>query len=363
MLVKTIDYFKDVFTPYPHQRELFNAFFSEEFSFYCLNWHRRAGKDAVLWNLCLLAAAITKGNYIYLLPKIQQSKSVIWEAKDLTGTPWLNKIPGHLLARPPNNTERKLYLTNGSIIHVTGADSILDSHLGSNLKGIFFSEYQRCHPAMWDYLRPIIRRSDGFAFFNYTSLAKGHAYHLFQKNINNPKWYTSKLTVDDTVDNEGLPIFSPAQIEEERLSGMDESLILQEYYCDETAAIKGTFFADQIELAHKEKRIRKGIQVEHLLPVHTSWDIGVRDTNSIWFFQFKKGQFYYFHQYNKNYGSIEHYAKYLEDIRKKYGFRAYGKHFMPHDSATTEWGTGKSRRVQLMEGGINIHPVPRLRVI
>ena len=89
MLVKRIDFFKDIFNAYPHQRKLFEAFFSGEFRFFVENVHRRAGKDACMFTLAWLNAAITPGNYLYLLPKIQQSKSVIWEATDLKGGRWI----------------------------------------------------------------------------------------------------------------------------------------------------------------------------------------------------------------------------------------------------------------------------------
>ena len=226
MLIKRVDFFRDIFNPYPHQRRLFEAFFSGKYNRYVLNWHRRCGKDACLFTLAWLNAAMTPGNYVYLLPKIQQAKSVIWEATDLNGGRWLENIPKYLLSKPPNNTERKLYFANGSMLHITGADSILGSHLGSNLKGIFFSEYQRTSPTVWDYLRPIVLRSNGFACFNFTSLGMNHAYQLMQSNLDNPEWYTEKLTVDQSRDNDGNYIFSPEQVQDELDSGMDPTLPL-----------------------------------------------------------------------------------------------------------------------------------------
>ena len=363
MLVKEIDYFKDIFPAYPHQREWMQAFFSGKYQFYMENIHRRGGKDATFFNSAWLYASMVPGNYIYTLPKIGQAKNVIWEGTDLNGRRWIDTIPQHLLAGPPNKSERKIYFTSGSMLHITGADSILGAHLGSNLHGAFISEFQRTHPSIWDYLRPIFLRSGGFAAFCYTALGKGHAYDLFKRNVDNPNWYCRKLTVDDTRDNNGKYIFSPEQIEEERRSGMDEDLIQQEYYCDENVAVKGTFFAEQLDIAYKEGRVVENLEIIPYLPVHTSWDLGSRDTNSIWFFQVDKGMFRYFYQHDHNYGDIDYYGRLLEQVKQKYQFERYGHHFMPHDVQQTEWATGRTRNVQLMANDIRPTVVPRLKVI
>ena len=367
MLLKQIDFFKDIFSPYPHQRRLFKAFLSEDYNRYCLNWHRRCGKDACLFTIAWLNAAMVKGNYIYLLPKIQQAKSVIWESTNLNGGKWLDDIPSHLLAKPPNNTERKLYFINGSMLHITGADSILGSHLGSNLKGIFFSEYQRTSPTVWDYLRPIVLRSNGFACFNFTSLGMNHAYQLMQSNIDNPNWYTEKLTVDQSRDNDGNYIFSPEQVQDELDSGMDPEIIKQEYYCDHTVATKGTYFSTQLQQARDDGRIVKEMEIYPHIPVHTSWDLGSRDANAIWFFQVigtgQQQQFRYFYYHEANYKDIPYYIDLLDKIQKTYGFSRYGNHFLPHDVAQTEWSSGKTRRVLMREQGLHITTVPRLKVI
>jgi len=368
MLIKRIDFFKDIFQAYPHQQEFFEAFFSGKYRFFIENIHRRGGKDATFFNLAWLFASMEPGNYLYTLPKIGQAKNVVWEGTDLEGRRWLDMIPKHLLAKDPNNSERKIYFSNGSMLHITGADSILDSHLGSNLRGIYMSEYQRTAPHVWDYLRPIINRNPkAFACFNFTSLGKGHAYRLMQANLDNPVWHCRKLTVDDTRDNDGNYIFSPEQVDDERRSGMDEDLIQQEYYCDDSVAVKGTFFAAQLDLCRSEGRIVNDLEIYPNLPVHTSWDLGSKDTNSIWFFQVigtgEGQQFRYFYQHDSTYKDIDYYVKLLYNIREQYGFNGYGHHFMPHDVKQTEWSTGKSRRTVLMQKGLNVSVVPMMRVI
>lgn len=368
MLVKHVDFFEDIFRAYPHQKEFFREFFLGNKKFFIENIHRRAGKDATFFNLAWLFASMERGNYLYTLPKIGQAKNVIWEGTDLEGRRWVDTIPKYLLAREPNQTERKLYFTSGSMLHITGADSILGSHLGSNLRGIFMSEFQRTSPTIWDYLRPIINRNPkGFACFNFTSFGKGHAYKLMQANLNNPDWFCRKLTVDDTRDNDGNYIFSPEQVEAERQSGMDEDLIQQEYYCNDGVAVKGTFFSEGLTAARNEGRITKNLEIYPAIPVHTSWDLGSRDTNVIWFFQVvgqgDVQQFRYFHCDESNYKDIDYYMGKLHELRAHYGFSGYGHHFLPHDTGNTEWTTAKTRRVTLLEKGLKVTMVPRLKVI
>lgn len=361
MLVREID-FDSMWNAYPHQKEFMKAFFSGEYNYFCEKLHRRAGKDAQAFHCAWLYASMYPGNYVYCLPKIGQARNVVWEGKDLDGARWINKIPKHLITSM-NQSQCKINFMNGSILHITGADSLMNSHLGSNLKGIILSEYHKTHPGIWDYLRPIIKRSNGWAIFLFTAYAKGHAHQLFHRNSTQDHWHCRILTVDDTVDNEGKPIFSAEQIEEERRSGMDEALIQQEYYCSEEASLRGTFFAEQLTKAHEEGRIMKGVSVDPHLPVFTSWDIGSKDTNSIWWFQYSNNQFRYFYQFDKNHGSLEFYKDLLLKVQNRFGFTQYGGHFLPHDVKQTEWITGKSRLQQMREHGLPVKDVSIMRVI
>jgi hypothetical protein len=361
MLVKNIDFW-DIFSAYPHQKEFMKAFFSGEYQYFCELVHRRGGKDHSMFHCAWLYANMVKGTFVYCLPKIGQARNVIFEGKDLDGVRWIDTIPQHLIERV-NSTNCKIYFTNGSILHITGSDSLMNSHLGSNLKGIVFSEFQKSSPQVWDLVRPILKRSGGWAVFLYTAFGKGHAYRLFQSNKEKPDWSCRKLTVNDTSDNNGFPIFSAGDIQEELDSGMDPDLVQQEYYCNEEISIKGTFFAEQLDAARKEGRIVRGLKVNPLLPMHTSWDLGSRDTNSIWWFQVENGMFRYFYQHDHHYGDIDYYAQLLERIKIKLGFKVYSSHFMPHDVQQTEWAAGKTRNVQLIARGIRPTVVPRLKVI
>jgi phage terminase large subunit len=148
---------------------------------------------------------------------------------------------------------------------------------------------------------------------------------------------------------------------------MDEELIQQEYFCNDDVAVKGTFFSEQLHHAEQEGRIVSGIEIYPNLKVHTSWDLGSRDTNSIWFFQVvgmgDNIQYRYIHHFDHTYGDVDYYIEQLHKVQKELGFSSYGHHFLPHDVSQTEWTSGKTRLNVLMQKGLSIRTVPRLRVI
>jgi hypothetical protein len=148
---------------------------------------------------------------------------------------------------------------------------------------------------------------------------------------------------------------------------MTEDLIQQEYFCDFNVAVKGTYFSEQMALMRKEGRIVKDLEIYPNLPVFTSWDLGSRDANAIFWFQVigtgSNQQFRYFHHHESNYQDLDYYVKLLYSVRELYGFNGYGTHYFPHDVKASEWSTGKSRLTSLMQKGVNVTVVPMMRVI
>ena len=116
----------------------------------------------------------------------------------------------------------KIRLKNGSLFQLIGSDNI-DSIVGTNPVGCVFSEYAIQDPQGWDYIRPILRENKGWVLFPYTPRGKNHGYDMFHMAQNNPDWYCSKLTIEDT------GVMSHKDIDEERRAGMDEELIQQEF--------------------------------------------------------------------------------------------------------------------------------------
>ena len=141
---------------------------------------------------------------------------------DKNGVKNLAVFPDEVIAHR-NNQEMVLTLINGSMIYFLGSDNI-DSIVGTNPIGVFFSEYSVHKPYVWDFLRPILVENGGFAMFNSTPRGKNHMYKMLKAAERNPEeWYSEVLTIDDT------HVMTAEQVEKEIEEGMDRSTAKQEF--------------------------------------------------------------------------------------------------------------------------------------
>lgn len=186
--------------------------------------HRRAGKDKTCFNYMIKRAVEEVGTYFYFLPTYAQAKKVIWDNIDNDGFKMLDHIPRELIANK-NATELKIELVNGSVIQLIGADKFSDSGVGTNPRGVVFSEYSINKPEVWDFVRPILRVNGGWAIFNFTPRGQNHAFKLLEMAKTNDKWFWEVLTIEDT------DVLKPEDIEEEKKAGMPQDMIDQEFYC------------------------------------------------------------------------------------------------------------------------------------
>ena len=311
-------------------------------------FHRRAGKDKTLINLITKEALKRVGVYYYLFPTYKQGRKIIWQGIDKAGMKFTDHIPEEIRKRT-NDQEMMIELKNGSIIQIIGTDDI-DRIVGTNPVGCVFSEYSLQNPKAWDLLRPILAENEGWAVFNYTPRGKNHGYELYEMAKNNPKWFAQILTVDDT------KAISQEAIEEERLAGMDEDLIQQEFYCSFEAAIQGAYYAKQINKANEDGRITNVPYVENI-QVHTVWDLGVGDSTAIWFVQLVNQEIRIIDYYEAQGEGLPYYAKVLDEKGYK-----YGGHYAPHDIQVREMGSGLSRLETARSLGINFQVVKNISI-
>lgn len=317
--------------------------------------HRRAGKDKLCWNLIIREAWENIGNYYYAFPTYSQGRKAIWEAIGKDGFKYLDHIPKELIVGKPNETEMKIRLKNGSLIQVIGVEDP-DRVVGTNPRGIIFSEYSLQNPKAWELLRPILRENGGWAIFNYTPRGRNHGYKLCEMAKENPNWYVSILTVDDT------KILTPADIEEERRSGMTEDMIQQEFYCSFIAAVQGSIYWDEIARAEKDGHF-KDVPFDPRLLVHTVWDLGRNDTNCIGFYQSNGITVRKIDYLNGNRIGLPDWIKKVKDRGKEKGY-IFGRHFAPHDIEVSDYSTtgDASRREIAKEHGIEFEVVPKVSI-
>lgn len=327
------------FTPRWYQAEIWNRLaYDQDINRAYLVWHRRAGKDRTLFNITVLRAMERKGIYHYFLPTYRQGRSVIWEGIDArTGMNFLDHIPERFVKRK-DKSEMLVELVNGSIIQILASDQY-NRIVGTNPIGVVFSEFALQHPRAWDYIRPILAENGGWAVFVTTPRGHNHAYDLWELVRDNPDWYTQILTADDT------EAISQTDIEFEKLSGMSDELIDQEFYCSFEGSIHGAYYSKLIAEAREAGRIGS-VPYDPALPVQTWWDIGYNDTTAIWFTQIPRhGREIRVIDFYENAGAdLGHYLDVLETKRLKRKFRYDEKHNAPHDFDHHEYQTGMTRK-------------------
>lgn len=347
--------FENYFQTRPYQRPFFRAALVEGYKRFLSVIHRRAGKDTQAWNLCWPLALIEPGLYYFLLPKVKQSRAVIWKGRGKDGIRFLDRIPQYLINNK-HETYQTIELINGSIIQVTGGDNY-DGIVGTNPRWAFLSEAQNMNPMLWDLiLRPILSENGGGAALFGTPRGHNHFYDLFMNVKTNQDWFVQFLTADDTTYDDGRPVISKEAIQAERDAGMPEDLIQQEYYCSFEAAIRGAYFTEEVKRLRDEKRLTT-FPVDANIPVHTGWDIGMRDATAICLYQVHSTSDIRCIYYLENSGKgAEWYVMELMKLKSQLGFKKFGHHFLPHDVAVREWGTGRTRIEILKSAGIQ----PRL---
>ena len=289
----------------------------------CLLWRRRAGKDKSVVNALALAAWEERGNYLYLLPEQTQAKKIIWRGIGGDGVKFIDHIPDKIIKKK-YESEMLVELLNGSTIQVGGADNY-DSWMGTNPRGIIFSEYSIQDPMAWQYFRPILVENGGWAVFIYTARGKNHGYDLYNLAMNNPTtWACSKKTIEDTFRDDGSPVITKEQYLQEIAEGMPESMALQEFYCDFDAALLGAYYGDQMAEAQVEGRVGF-YPYDPTKPVYTAYDLG-NDANVCVFAQADGSGIRIIDHYEEVNTKFSEMCKAVSE--KPY---SYAAHFFPHD--------------------------------
>jgi len=301
------------------------------------------------------------GVYHYFLPTLKQGRKVIWDNIGYDGLKFLNHFPDELIARKRED-EMKIETTNGSVFQIVGSDKF-DAVMGTNPVGLIMSEYALQDPRAWDFFRPILRENKGWVIFLYTPRGKNHGFHLYKKAQQlKDTWFSQLLTVNDTRRPDGTPVLSEADIEQDRLEGMDEDMIQQEYYCSFEGGMAGQIYGRLMSDARKDGRVDV-VPHDPNIPVVTFWDIGVRDPTTIWFAQFPTNYQVNFIDFYENRGEgVGFYLRKLDEFRIEKGY-LYDKHYAPHDIDNVGFGTGESPKEIAMKLGWQLEMVERSRNI
>ena len=342
----------DKFSPRPYQMKFCLEFEKCKYKKFLLVFPRRSGKDFIAFNLLFRRALCSVGSYFYCLPTFKQARLVIWDSITIQGQRFLDCIPKELIKRM-NSQEMVIELINGSIIRLIGSDTYDTSLVGTNPVLVVFSEFALADDRAYKYVRPILNANEGSVVLLSTPRGKNFFYDLYQIAKNNPKeWYCERLTVEETGH---IPIES---IKRDIANGeMSEELAQQEYFTSFSLGVEGSYYGRYIDKMRLEGRIST-VPWEPAFPVHCSFDLGMRDSTAVVFFQVIGAVIHVIDCYENHSQGLEHYVRYLQD--KPY---TYGKIIAPHDIKVRELGTGMSRLEKARQLGLNMQIAPNLLVL
>lgn len=290
-----------------------------------LIWHRRAGKDNFALNLASREADHEIGTYWHLYPSHVQAKRAIWNGIDKDGMRFLDQAFPQDTRRATRIADMQIELNTGSMWQLCGSDRY-NSLVGSNPRGVVFSEWALCDPRAWDYIRPIIRENGGWVVFITTYRGRNHAFRMAERLKKNSEWFVDIRTVDDTTHSDGRKIITEADIQAERDEGMSEALIQQEYYCNPVAASPGAIYGKSIEqLLSAERTGNFGYDAS--APVYAAWSLEFDEQYTVAFFQTDGSA-------NRLIGSksypFEPLTNCLQHVAHDFPWRYIARHIVPH---------------------------------
>lgn len=152
-------------------RDQFRPFHNRKQRWSVLVCHRRAGKTVATLN-DLIRGAVNEckpeGRYAFIFPQRNQAKDTAWR--------YLRRYAEPLLAKPPNESELRVDLVNGSMIRLYGADNP-DALRGPYLDGVVLDEFADMKPEVWhEVVRPMLADRRGWATFIGTPKGKNEFF-------------------------------------------------------------------------------------------------------------------------------------------------------------------------------------------
>lgn len=352
------------FTPRPYQARAMRYFDNGGRRAITI-WHRRAGKDLTALHQTCKAAHEVKGQYWHFFPSFAQGRRSIWEGFTKDGRRIMELVfPGFLdpsragsIVERKNDSQMMLELKCGSVWRLMGSDRT--EAVGAGPQGVVFSEFALCRPGAWDFVRPMLRESGGWAWFISTPRGRNHCKKLFDAATPDTGWFRDVQTVHDTKltyssNRSDAQLTADEMIEEERAEGMAPEMIRQEYGCDFSAANVGSIYGDLME----KLGVRSEATFEHPLDgVFTTWDLGLSDSTAIWFWRLRStgAEFVDFYE---NHGKP--FSHYVDEVKAKP--YAYVTHWLPHDARARTLVTGTSVMETALEvfGSDKVQITPQL---
>lgn len=300
-----------------------------------------------------VAAHERVATYWHCLPEFAQARKAVWAAVNPhTGKRRIDEAFPRELREATSEQEMFIRFKNGSTWQLIGSDRY-DGLVGAGTAGVVFSEWALANPSAWGYIRPMVEENNGWAAFITTPRGRNHALDLLRMAEKTPGWFAQVSSVTDT-GAMSAEQQAEALAEYQALYGDDigRAQFEQEYLCSFNAAILGAFYARELAEIRASGRVVP-VDPEPGYPVHTAWDLGMRDSTAIWWFQVVGSTVCVVDYYQAHGQGIQHYA---DIIKGKPWMR--GVDYVPHDARVRELGTGRTRIEVMIDMGLHPEVVP-----
>lgn len=274
-------------------RAAFKPFHARHQRFATLVCHRRAGKTVSSINEAVARAIYNKRKrprYAYIAPLRSQAKKVAWE--------YVKEFTEGLEVKKPSESELTVTMAhNKATVELYGADGPnAEAIRGNYFDGVVVDEYGDMAPSVWPkIILPTLSDRQGWAVFIGTFKGKNHFYKMSQNyqgldlppGIDARKFAEERFYMMLRADQSG--IIPPEELALIR-SEVDDEDYRQEYLCDPTAAVKGTYYAATISKMEGSGRIYSELAAyDPDQEVECVFDIGRTDGTACWFWQMRPG--------------------------------------------------------------------------
>ena len=173
----------------------------------CIRAHRRWGKDDVALNWGAVSSIQAPGTYWHCLPEYAQGRKAIWSSIDAhTGKRRIDQAFPREIRKRTREDEMFIDFTSGSTWQVIGSDKY-DNLVGAGPRGIVFSEAALADPEAWNYFKPMLEESGGWAIFISTVRGRNWFWDLGEMARRDPSWFFLDSKASDT------DVFSRAQLD------------------------------------------------------------------------------------------------------------------------------------------------------
>jgi len=294
------------YKPYEHQKEIHRLMDTHRFTVVVAA--RRSGKTVAAINHLLakaLSASDGRSRYAYVAPTYRQAKRIAWDyVKSFASVVPLVKF---------HEGELRVDLPNGSRIQLYGIDNS-DSLRGQYFDSVVLDEYGNFPVGAFDkVIRPALADRQGSCMFSGTP--NGKANDFWNKWCYAGEGHEGWARYQINWQQAGT--IQPSEIEAME-SSMTPEEFSQELLAQFTSAVRGAYYADQMNKMEVEGRIT-AVPYESKLPVHTFWDLGMSDSTAIIFAQFAGKEIRLIDYIEENGKGLDFFIRRLSEYEYIYG--------------------------------------------